>query len=255
VIDIGVPVDIRLALAVLTIVLAGVAKVVTGMGIPVAGLPILVALYGDLRLVLISTILATALADVPMLYKFRKSWREASILVGFILCGLVGIVLGSTVILPYVKTPILCAVLAVVVVAFILVSWFGKMPTMSRTIAARVGPLIGLICGLLQGSAGASGPVVTSYLVSSQLTRAGFLFSINAIFFALDWTQFTTLHIKYATTPDMWITSVAIAILAFAGMGIGFAIQKHINDVVFKRAVLVMLAFAAAGLIVRAASG
>ena len=71
-IDIGVPVDIRLAFAVLTIVLAGVAKVVTGMGIPVAGLPILVALYGDLRLVLVSTILATALADVPMLYKFPR---------------------------------------------------------------------------------------------------------------------------------------------------------------------------------------
>jgi uncharacterized membrane protein YfcA len=253
-IDIGVPIDWRLAVAIATIVLAGVAKAVTGMGVPVAGVPILVALYGDLRLVLVTTILATALADIPMLYKFRKSYAEASILIGFIICGLIGIVIG-TAILAYVHTAILCAVLAVVVVAFIAVSWFGNVPAISRTLAMRIGPLIGLICGMLQGSAGASGPIVTTYLVSSQLSRAGFLFSINAIFFVLDWTQFTALHVNHVTTTAMWITSLAVTVLVFAGMGIGFAIQSRINDLVFKRAVLVMLMFAAAGLIIRALSG
>lgn len=253
-IDVGFPVDWRLGVAIATIVLAGVAKAVTGMGVPVAGVPILVALYGDLRLVLVTTILATALADFPMLYKFRAAYKEASILIGFIAFGLIGIIIG-TAILAYVKTAILCAVLAVVVVVFIFVSWFGKVPTMSRTVASRIGPLIGLVCGMLQGSAGASGPVVTTYLVSSQLTRAGFLFAINAIFFVLDWTQFTTLHLKFTTTPAQWVVQLAIAVLVFAGMGIGFAIQNRIDDIVFKRAVLVMLAFAAAGLVIRAVSG
>ena len=55
-IDGTIPIDIRLVLAIATVFIAGVAKGVTGMGLPVAGVPILVALYGDLRLVLLTTI-------------------------------------------------------------------------------------------------------------------------------------------------------------------------------------------------------
>ncbi len=203
-IDGSIPIDIRLVLAIATIFIAGVAKGVTGMGLPVAGVPILVALYGDLRLVLLTTILATALSDIPMLYRFRKNYREASILVGFLdlradrhrdrharsCCS------------SRCRSCARCS--PSVVIAFIIVSWFGKVPTMSRTLASRMGPLIGFVCGIIQGSAGASGPIVTTYLVSSQLTRAGFLFSINAIFFVLDWTQFTSLQQLHLTTPAIW---------------------------------------------------
>ena len=253
-IDGTIPVDWRLAVAIATVLMAGVAKGVTGMGLPVAGVPILVALYGDLRLVLLTTILGTALSDIPMLWRFRKSYREASILFGFLICGLIGIVIGTRILI-YVKVSILSAVLAAVVIAFIFVSWFGKVPTMSRVLATRLGPLIGLICGIVQGSAGASGPIVTTYLVSSQLSREGFLFAINAIFFVLDWTQFVSLQQLHLTTPAIWESSLAVAVLVFAGMGIGFAIQKRIDDLMFRRAVLVMLACAAVGLIIRASRG
>jgi uncharacterized membrane protein YfcA len=253
-IDGTIPVDWRLAVAIATVLMAGIAKGVTGMGLPVAGVPILVALYGDLRLVLLTTILGTALSDIPMLWRFRKSYREASILYGFLICGLIGIVIGTRILI-YVKVSILSAVLAAVVVAFILVSWFGKVPTMNRVLATRLGPLIGFICGIIQGSAGASGPIVTTYLVSSQLSRDGFLFAINAIFFVLDWTQFASLQQLHLTTPAIWESALVVTVLVFAGMGIGFAIQKRIDDTIFKRAVLVMLACAAVGLIVRAARG
>lgn len=253
-IDGSIPIDARLVLAIAMIFLAGIAKGVTGMGLPVAGVPILVALYGDLRLVLLTTVLATALSDVPMLWRFRKNYREASILVGFLICGLIGIVIGTRILL-YVKVSILSAILAAVVIAFILVSWFGKVPTMSRVLAARLGPLIGLACGVIQGSAGASGPIVTTYLVSSQLSRDGFLFAINAVFFVLDWTQFVSLQQLHLTTPAIWASSLAVVVLAFAGIGVGFAIQKRIDDAIFRRAVLVMLACAAVGLVIRALRG
>jgi uncharacterized membrane protein YfcA len=254
VIDGTIPIDFRFAIAVATIVLAGVAKGVTGMGIPVAAVPILVALYGDLRLVLLTTILATALADIPLLWRFRKNYREASVFIGFLVAGAIGMYVGTR-ILAYVQTSILSAVLAAVVIAFIAVSLVGKVPTISRTMANRLGPLIGLVCGTLQGSAGASGPIVTTYLVSSQLTRDGFLFAINMIFFVLDWSQFAALQSLHLTTQAIWLTAVAVAVLAFAGIGIGFAIQKRVNDVVFKRALLVMLGVAACGLLIRASRG
>ena len=248
-IDGSIPIDIRVAVAIAAIFLAGVAKGVTGMGLPVAGVPILVALYGDLRLVLLTTVLATAVSDIPMLWKYRKNYREASILVGFLICGLIGIVIGTRILL-YVKVAVLSGILAAVVIAFIAVSWFGRVPTMSSVVA-----LIGLVCGLIQGSAGASGPIVTTYLVSSQLSRDGFLFAINAVFFVLDWTQFVSLQQLHLTTAAIWQSALVVLVLVFAGMGVGFAVQKRIDDVIFKRAVLVMLACAAVGLVIRAVRG
>ncbi len=238
----------------MTVVLAGLAKAVTGMGLPVAGVPILVALYGDLRLVLLTTILGTVLTDIPMLWRYRANARDSRMLAGFLIAGLTGIVIGTH-ILTFVKAAVLAGVLALVVIAFIIVSWIGRVPTMPRAVAARVGPLVGLVCGVLQGSAGASGPVVTSYLVSTQLPRASFLFAINAIFFTLDATQFVTLQQLHLTTAAIWTGAVLILALVSAGMALGFAVQSRIDDVLFKRGVLVMLAFAALGLIVRAARG
>jgi hypothetical protein len=59
----------------------------------------------------------------------------------------------------------------------------------------------------------------------------------------------------HLTTNAIWLTSLAVIVLVFAGIGIGLTIQKRIDDVIFKRAVLVMLACAAGGLIVRAVRG
>jgi uncharacterized membrane protein YfcA len=249
-----VPVDARLIVAVAAVVLAGFAKSVTGMGLPVLAVPILVALYGDLRLVLLCTTLGTVLTDPPMLWRYRAHWRESRMLVGFLLAGIVGMVIGTH-LLAYVHTAVLAGILAAVVIAFIVISLAGREPTMPRTVAARVGPLVGLICGMLQGSAGAAGPVTTSYLVSTRMPRAAFLFAINAIFFTLDATQFVSLQSLHLTTPQIWTAGAGIFVLCAAGLGIGFALQSRIDDVAFKRGVLVMLAVAAAGLIVRAARG
>src|SRR5580692_7077270 len=180
-IDGSVPIDIRLVLAIATIFIAGVAKGVTGMGLPIAGVPILVALYGDLRMVLVVTILGSATADIPLLWRYRSRWRDARMLIGFGILGIVGIILGTQ-ILSFVRPAILSAVLAAVVVAFIILSWLGRIPTMDQRLAARIGPLVGLVCGLLQGSVGAAGPVTTSYLLSTPLSRESFLFAINATF-------------------------------------------------------------------------
>gem|GEM_PF-1251569 len=253
-IDLGIPIDWRLLVAFLTLLIAGIAKAITGMGVPIAGVPILVALYGDLRLVLLMTILSTAVSDVPMLWRYRRQYREAAPLAGFLICSIAGIFIGTK-ILTLVNPAILCGLLAIIVVIFIPISWFGKVPTVSPVLASRIGPFLGLLCGVVQGTAGASGPIVTSFLISIKLSRESFLFAIIAMFSVLDWTQLVSLQLLHLTTTGIFIISVAFLAIVFAGMAIGFAIQKRINDLVFRRGVLVMLAIAALGLIIRASRG
>lgn len=250
----GFPVDARLAVAALAIVVAGVAKGVTGMGIPIAGVPILVALYGDLRMVLVVTVLGSATADIPMLWRYRDRWRDAKMLLGFGIMGIIGIVVGTQ-ILAFVKPAILSGVLALVVIAFTALSWLGRIPTMSPTLAARIGPLVGLVCGVLQGAVGAAGPITTSYLLSTRLSRESFLFAINATFFVLDWTQYFSLQRLGLTTPLVFQGQIAVMILVFIGLWIGFKIQDRIDDTLFRRGVLVMLGLAAVALVTRALRG
>lgn len=253
-IDPHFPIDWRLAVSIVTLLIAGVAKAVTGMGVPVAAVPVLVALYGDLRMVLVVTILATVVSDIPMLWKYRSRYRDAMMFSGFVIAAIIGVIIGTR-ILVFVNPAILSGVLALVVIAFIVVTWLGRLPTLSRSMASRISPLIGLLCGTLQGAAGAAGPLTTSYLISIDLPRESFLFAIIFLFSITDFTQFFTLQALHLTTLPVFAASVGILVLVFIGMGLGFKIQSRINDVVFKRGVLLMLAVATVGLLYRASRG
>jgi uncharacterized membrane protein YfcA len=250
----AIPLDARLIVALAAIVLAGVAKGVTGMGLPVVGVPVLVALYGDLRLVLPLTVIATVLSDVAMLARWRKEAGAIGVLVPFALAALVGVIAGTH-LLTILRPALLSGALACVVIVFVVASSLDKMPTLTRRSAARWGPLIGLIAGTAQGAAGASGPITTGYLLSLELPRGTFLFAINILFVVLDLTQALSLaHIGMIGANDLVPSLVVSAILGL-GMCAGFVVQKRIDDRLFRRGVLTLLSLTALGLIVRTIHG
>lgn len=245
-----IPLDARLIVAVAAILLAGIAKGVTGMGLPVMGVPILVALYGDLRLVLPLTVIGTVLSDLAMLVRWRKYVGDIRVLVPFALAALVGVIAGTH-LLTILRPALLSGALACVVIVFVLASSLDKMPTLTPSQAARWGPLIGLIAGTAQGGAGASGPITTGYLLSLEMPRGTFLFAINLLFVVLDVTQMLSLTqlgiIRGSTFGDSLVVSTIMGL----GMGAGFVLQRRVDDRLFRRAVLALLSITALGLIVR----
>lgn len=248
------PVDGRIVAAIAAVLLAGFAKGVTGMGLPIIGVPILVALYGDLRAVLLVTIFSTALSDIPFVVHGARRWREVLFLIGFVLAGLIGVVLGTH-LLVTIRPQILTLVLACVLIVFITIQWLGRMPKFERERATRWGWFIGLLAGLLQGSAGSSGPFATSYLVSLDLQRELFLFSLNFVFLILDWTLLVSLSRLGLYTPYLFQISAGILGLSVVGMVVGVLAGKRIDDFVFRRGVLVVLAIAVISLLFRSLRG
>lgn len=248
------PIDGRIVIAIAAVLLSGFAKGVTGIGLPVIGVPILVALYGDLRAILLVTIIATALSDVPFVVRGARLWREALFLVSFVVAGLVGVVLGTH-LLVSVRPQILTLVLACVLTAFIAIQWLNKMPRIDRGTAARWGWLMGFLGGALQGSTGSSGPFTTSYLISMDLPREVFLFSLNTLFLILDWMLLASLQRLGLYTPYLYEIAAAILAVTAVGMVVGFAAGKRVNDVVFRRGVLIVLAIAVVSLLSRSLRG
>ena len=236
--------DWRLIVAVLAMILGGVTKSLTGLGVPVIAIPILTALYGSLTDVIVVTILSTVLSDIYFIVRERQHWREAPYLIPLLVFGVLGIVLGAQ-ILVAINDVYLSGALGVVLTVFVITSWMGTLPTFSDKTTKRASPVIGFLGGALQGSTGASGPVVTMYLFNAPISKGGFLFAVNFVFFVLDITQFGALaQLGLYTTGRAQLAVLAVIPLAIGMIG-GVWLSRRVDAAVFRKGVLVVLALTA----------
>ncbi len=233
-------IDLRLMVAALAILLAGATKGVTGMGLPVVATPFLAALF-DVRTAIAITIIPTTLSDLPILYTFRAEWRQLRWLVPLVVAGMVGIVIGTR-ILVRVDQRLLAGVLGVSVLAFVATSWFRPLSRLDTSFAKRWGAAVGWAGGLLQGATGASGPIITILFYQLNLSRAAFLFVINAFFLMLDTTQLVSLISVGVFTPRLFLLALSATFLVMPTLFLALRFQARISDQVFHRAVLLVLA-------------
>lgn len=243
--------DWRLGLAFAVVLLAGLSKGVTGLGAPALALPVLALAY-PFKLVVAVLVLPTIASDAIVL---ARVWRHAAgvrRLAVFAACGLAGIVIGTNV-LVRANPNLLKGLLGVVVLVFVGTSWAGRMPSLSGRSERVAGGVTGLVAGALQGSAGASGPLVAIYLFDLGLDRLAFLFSINALFLVLDSTQFTTLRQVGLITGGTLALSLLAAVPLLGGVVGGLALQRRIDDRVFRRVILSVLGLVGAGLVAQSA--
>jgi uncharacterized membrane protein YfcA len=247
---VDLPLDWRAALPVAVVAIAGLSKGITGLGSPAIAVPALALVY-RLPAVVATMILPTVVSDLMMLARFVRHARFSPALLAFAGSGLAGIVVGTRVLVAA-NPDVLKVALACVVVVFVAFSWRGRMPVLGGRWELPLSVGLGLAAGVLQGSTGASGPLVTIYLFSLRLPREAFLFSINAVFLALDSTQLAALQRSGLITPARAeLAALAVVPLAL-GVVAGIALQRRVDDLLFKRAVLAALTFVAVGLLSQA---
>lgn len=150
---------LEIVIAVGALLLAGLAKGISGMGVPVIATPILAVLF-DLQTAIAVTITATLVTDAIMLARLPKNWsllKQAGILMLFGICG---IIIGS-IVLVQVNQLILSGILGLVILVFVATSVFSLLPAIRRH--ALLDSVVGLGGGMLQGASGASGPIISMY--------------------------------------------------------------------------------------------
>ena len=245
-------VDERVGIAILVIAFAGVVKAVTGLGIPVVGTPILAAVYGDLPLIVVIMNIPTLLASGYFVWRTWHGVREAArALAPLVPFGVLGVVLGSR-LLVSVPPQILAGLLACVIATFVVTSWLRGAPTADRPTTARVAPLVGFAAGGLQGSSGASGPLITMYLLRRPISRDAFFLAANAVFFVYDATQFLTLLSLGQFSADRVTVALLACVPLFTGIALGQVVARRVDDRAFRQAVLALLAVTAVGLAAKA---
>jgi len=248
-------VDIDLALVVALAGIMFVASVLNGIAgfgfalVAVAGMAVLLE---PKPAVVLMSLVTPVLTTTQMQYHwaFRRVTRR---LPAVLLGAAVGAVVGTQllIVLPG-------YVLAIALGAFAL--WFAARSLrseprpMASTVERRIAPGVGLVAGITNGSLGASGPILGSYLIAIGLRGREFVFAISAIFGVMAIVRVTTLGIAGEYTLAIVALGLGLTLPAYLGQRMGFWLQGRLSPVGFQYAILIMLFAVSVALLYRGVS-
>ncbi|MGG1599875.1 sulfite exporter TauE/SafE family protein [Paenibacillus naphthalenovorans] len=236
---------IAIFIAVLALLVAGFAKGISGMGLPVVATPVLTLLF-DLQTAIAITIVPALLTDIIMLIRTPKNWGLIKNAASLMMFGMCGIVVGSYA-LVRIHPSILSAVLGVIILLFVGTFFFAVFPAIKQR--RRLDAAVGFIAGTAQGAAGASGPIISMYMLQMKMSRDEFLFMINSFFVTIDVIQLMTVYKLGLYHGPVIYYSIGAIVPALLALAAAFALQKKISDQVFRYSVLIMMTLSASALL------
>jgi uncharacterized membrane protein YfcA len=177
--------------------------------------------------------------------------RDLPSLVG---TSIVGAVVG-TVALKSLDGRALSAVLAAVIVCYIVVALAHPGFRIPPRVTRVASPPVGLAAGGLQGSTGISGPLLTTYLHGYQLRPRAYVFSLAALFFVGALVQTATLAAVGLYTGSRFVESLLTLVPIALFLPLGTRAARQLSPATFQRIVLVLVAASAVSLVHDAMSG
>jgi uncharacterized membrane protein YfcA len=131
----------------------------------------------------------------------------------------------------------------------------GARPPMEPARAARLAPVAGLVGGISNGTLGASGPILGSYLVAIGLRGGDFAWGISAAFFSMGLVRLGLLAAFDQFTPALVVIAAILVLPSIAGQRVGFWLRGRLPAEQIERLVLVLLLLASANLLWRGLDG
>lgn len=237
------------ALGELAIILAAIAlgafvKGLTGSGLPQIAIPVIAIFLGVERAVVIMA-LPGVFTNSWLMWEHRAAASRTRDLPVLLVTGIAGAVIGTiglSVLRPAVLSLILAAMGALYVVRSLADGEFRLPPRVTRWTS---GP-VGLLAGVLQGSTGVSGPILTVYLHAYRLERSAFIFSMTTLFNILAVAQVLTLLRIGLFTPARLIESLATLLPMLVFLRLGATFSARLSQ---RRFDLVLLALISASVV------
>jgi uncharacterized membrane protein YfcA len=226
-------------------------KGLTGFGLPQVAIPILAVFLGVEHAVIIMAI-PGVVSNLWLLRKHRTSGEPQQLHLRVMMaCSVVGAAVG-TLMLKSLDNRVLSMVLALLIVGYVAVA--TSRPTFSiPPVVHRVTALpVGFIAGGLQGAAGISGPLLTTYMHGLRLGSGTYIHALNAMFLIGSATQ-TATFIAIGAYDRALLAQSLIALIPIAiGLSLGSWAHRRLSSETFNKAVLVLLAVLGAKLAVGA---
>ena len=242
-----------LVVIVTAIAVGAFIKGATGGGLPQIAIPVMAAFLGVERSVVVMAI-PGVVANGWLVWTHRAEAPHTRDLPVMLAGGAVGSVIG-TFALEGLDGRILSAVLAAIIVVYVVLSLtrpgFHFPPRVTRIAS----PPVGIAAGGLQGATGISGPLLSTYLHGFGLRPRTYVFALSALFFGFALVQTVALFGVGLYTGNRLLESLLALIPIAVALPLGSWAARRISVTTFNRAVLVLLLVSAAALVHEAVGG
>jgi uncharacterized protein len=235
------------ALIFFAILAGGLAKGVTGFGLPLIAVPVLASFLGVERAVVIMVI-PGFVSNVALMWEHRSRAGEARGLAPFLAAGVIGAV-GGTWVLKALSAQVLALVLAGWIGLYLLTRLTHPDLKVADRVQRPLAPVIGFVAGCSQGATGASGQVVGTWFHALRLEPAVYVFSVCAIFATFSVVQMVSMASFGLFTEERVLESVIAVVPAMIGVPLGVRLGRVIARGTFDRIILGVLMILEARLI------
>lgn len=219
--------------ALLIIVVASAVSGLTGFGLAVVGVPMLLVVYDPATVVvLIATVSLFTNAVIV-----QDSWREVELRAVLLLLpwAALGVFLGTEVLTRVNPEYIRLSVGIIVVLSAVLLLWEVSLPGAEGFWGTS---LAGITSGALSTSTGIGGPPIVLLFAARNLPKVQFRVSNAAYFFFLSIVALTTLLARGIAQPAHFWIAAALIPASFLGKTIGTALVKRLSNNAFRKITL-----------------
>jgi uncharacterized membrane protein YfcA len=242
-----------LVVIVAAIAIGAFVKGATGGGLPQIAIPVMAAFLGVERSVVVMAI-PGVVANGWLVLSHRAEAKETRDLPVMMAGGAVGSVIG-TLALKGLDGRILSAVLAGIIVVYVVLSLtrpgFHFPPKVTRIAS----PPVGLAAGGLQGATGISGPLLSTYLHGFGMRPRAYVFALATLFFGFALVQTIALFGVGLYTGNRLAESLLALVPIAIALPLGSWAAGKVSVRTFNRAVLVLLLASAVALVHEAVAG
>ena len=241
--------SLELIILVLGLGVAGLAKGLSGMGLPLIATPILAGVFGPRMAVTIVTI-PIFVANSLLVIQGLRNRHLLRGLAPLIAASLIGTAIG-TLLLAQLDQRTFAILIASMVVIFLARGdrLLGDDPAALR--ARILGPVVCFVGGVLQGTTSIASPLVGSYFHAHRLRPAEFVFVLSSIFELNSVVQLVGYSLQGLYTADILALGLVAVVPTCVAMMLGIYLRGRIDAVLFRRLIVALLVFSVVNLLWR----
>jgi len=239
---------LRLLAAAAIVGVASMIKGTIGFGFPLLAVPLLSTIMGPR--------MAIPVVAIPTLFSNFLVIRRggagglAGALWTVLAATAVGTVSGAL-LLGSLNPRLVSGLVGLVAILYVLATALRLTLKVSEASVRQVGPVFGVLAGLMGGATGISSPLFASYLHLLRLEKRQFVFWITMMFFVVNIAQIATyFRLGLYAGPVLTVALLACVPMAI-GTVAGLAVHDRLEPRLFERIVLAVVFVASLNLMVR----
>jgi uncharacterized membrane protein YfcA len=229
--------------------IAGFAKGTTGMGLPLVATPLLAGVFGPKAAVVIVTMPIFAANSLLLI----QGWRRLDVLrdiAPILLASAIGTAIGVN-LLALLDQRTFAVLISIMVAVFLMRGdrLIGDDPGARR--ARILGPLVGFVGGVLQGTTSIASPLIGSFFHARKMDRHEYVIVLAAIFELNAAIQLVGYALLGLYTPDIVAIGLLGLVPTLLALMVGIFFRARLDQARFRQLIVVLLVLSVANLLWR----